>query len=222
MPKRRYSGSASALKRRRYRTYKRPKVVRKRGLVRRLGQEINFVDTAAASREMSTTGAISLLATIAQGAAQTQRIGRKIVLKSIQVRGSVYTGTTTVTSKVSWIIVYDKRPTGVLPAITDILVTANSNSMTNSENVGRFQIVARKDYAMVGNTGTAGQQDSKTMYNVEKFIKIRKPMVFKSAGNGAIGDIEQGALYIVTVGDQATGTSDCSAYLGFRTRFLDV
>lgn len=195
---------------------------RRTGLVRRVGQEVNFVDTAVISYNMNTTGTIALLATIAQGAAQTQRIGRKILLKSIQVRGVVTADSTTLTTKGTWFIVYDKRPTGSLPAITDILVTANSRSMTNSVNVGRFQIICRKDYSIVGNNTTAGQQDSKCHYSVEKFIKLNKRMTFKDAGTGVIGDIEQGALYIVSVGDVAAGTADAAAVLGFRTRYYDI
>ena len=167
---------------------------RRSGLVRRLGQEVNFVDTASAEYAMNTTGSIALLATIAQGAAQTQRIGRKIQLKSIQVRGMVTADNTTIATKGTWFIVYDKRPDGALPAITDILVSASSRSMTNSVNVGRFQIICRKDYSIVGNDTTAGQQTDKSHYSVEKFIKINKRVVFKAAGTGAIGDIEQGAL----------------------------
>lgn len=197
-------------------------MARRSRLVRRSGQEVNFVDTAEATYEMNTTGTIALLATIAQGAAQTQRIGRKIQLKSIQVRGVAASSTATVQCSGAWMIVYDKRPTGSLPAITDILVSISSNSMTNSVNVGRFQIVARKNYSFIGNTATAGQQTDKSHYVVDKFIKINKPVVFKAAGTGAIGDIEQGALYIVSVGNVAAGTADADAILQFRTRFYDV
>lgn len=230
MPKRRFQATAGGAKRRRYGGYKavgtgrrsRLMLSRRTGLVRRIGQEVNFVDTAAATYDMNTTGTIALLATIAQGAAQTQRIGRKILLKSIQVRGEAHSDSTTVTATGSWMIVYDKRPTGSLPAITDILVSANSKSFTNSVNVGRFQIIARKNYSFAGNNTTAGQQDSKTIYFVDKFIKLSKRMVFKAAGTGAIGDIEQGALYFVTVGNTGASTDDAKVTVGFRTRFYDI
>lgn len=233
MPKRKYSTMAGysgpRYTKRRYTTRKLPRarranlyMSRRSGLVRRVGQEVNFVDLAVATYAMNTTGTITLIATIPQGAQQTARVGRKILLKSIQVRGQASSDSTTTVATGSWFIVYDKRPTGVLPAITDILVAARSDSMTNSVNVGRFQIIKRQNYAFAGNNTTAGQQDSKTIYFVDKFIKISKRMTFKAAGTGAIGDIEQGALYLVTVGNQVAGTADCNVSVGFRTRFYDI
>ena len=49
-----------------------------------------------------------------------------------------------------------------------------------------------------------------------------KPVVYKAAGTGAIGDIEEGALYLVTIGQVAAGTAAAAARLAFRLRFLDV
>lgn len=201
-------------------------MARKRNYLRRVNQrkpiEVNYIDLASASYGCNTTGSLTLIATIAQGAAQTQRIGRKIRFKSIQVRGFVSSDTTTAFTTASWFLVYDKRPTGTLPAITDVLDSASANSLTNTQNVGRFQIIKRKNYSLCGNTGTAGQQTAKTAYYVDEFIKFSKASVFKAAGTGAIGDIEQGALYLVTVGSTAAGTSDAIANLTFRTRFWDV
>lgn len=192
-------------------------------LTRRKGQEVNFKDTAQATFAMNTTGTIALLTTIAQGAAQTERIGRKISLKSIQVRGRAFSNATTLTTAGAWMIVYDRRPTGTLPAITDILVAADSRAFTNSVNVGRFAIIAREDYAFTGNNLTAAQQTDNSIQVVNKFYKMKgKPMVFKAAATGAIGDIEQGALYAVSVGSSAASTADADVELAFRTRFWDT
>lgn len=226
MPKRRYRPMRGISKRRRttgrYNGRMNPIVMSRRtGLVRRLGQEVNFVDTAITNHTMDTTGSISLLATIPQGPSQNQRIGKKIMLKSIQVRGNVSAVSTTLATKGTWIIVYDKRPTGVLPGITDILNSISSNSLTNSTNSGRFTIIKRQDYSVVGNNNTAGQGTDKTYYSIEKFIKIPKRVVFKAAGTGAIGDIEQGALYFITVGANAGGNV-AVATVTFRTRFYDM
>ena len=45
--------------------------------------------------------------------------------------------------------------------------------------------------------------------------------VYKAAGTGAIGDIEEGALYLATIGVSAPGTAAASLQGGFRLRFLD-
>lgn len=200
-----------------------PAVFRMARPIKAKKKEVNFVDTALTTLALNTTGTIALLATIAQGAAQTQRIGRKISLKSIQVRGTVFANATTTATTGAWFIVYDRRPTGVLPGITDILVTANSVSLTNSVNVGRFSIIKRMNYALIGNTTTAGENTAVSSFFVDEFIKMKgKPVVFKAVGTGAIGDIEQGALYIIGVGSTAAGTADGDASLAFRTRYWDT
>jgi hypothetical protein len=48
------------------------------------------------------------------------------------------------------------------------------------------------------------------------------PVVYKAATTGAINDIEEGALYLVTVGNIAAGTAAANTSSAFRLRFKDV
>lgn len=184
-------------------------------------KETGYVDLAYATYNGDTTGSIVLLATVAQGASVNQRIGKKAIWKSIQCRGLVKANSATTIADGAILIVYDRRPTGSLPTITDILVSASSASFNNDANSGRFRIMKRCDFTLMGNAttpATGGEAQNADFYLDMKGL----PAVFKAAGTGAIGDIEEGALYLVTVGDQAAGTSAVSLNLGFRTRFLDV
>lgn len=143
---------------------------------------------------------------------------------SLQIRGSVSSDSTTTTAKASLLIIYDKRPSGTpptLPAITDVLVTANSNAFNNDNNTSRFKVLRRWDFFFCGNNTGAGQQTSKSGYNIDEFLFINKQVVFNALGTGAIADIDEGALYVLTVGDQAAGTADANFNLAFRTRFID-
>lgn len=199
-----------------------------RGLNRRgvSSQETGFVDLAAATYAFDTTGSIVLLATIAQGASVNQRVGKKVVLKSIQGRGQAVNGTTAANNDVAFLIVYDRRPTGALPAITDILNTATSKSFNNDANSGRFTILKRWDGMLLGPiTGVIAteQLTDCSAVSTDFYLDLKKrPLNFKAAGTGAIGDIEEGALYLVTVGINAAGTAAASLDMGFRTRFIDV
>lgn len=199
-----------------------------RGLNRRgvASRETGFVDLGAASYNIDTTGTITLIPTIAQGASVNQRVGKKILLKSLQCRGFAVNGSTATINDSAIIFVYDKRPTGALPAITDVLVSANSQSLNNDANSGRFSIVKRLDFMMIGpQTGTIAteQLTDSTGVSCDFYLDLRKrACTFKAAGTGAIGDIEEGALYMITVGQVAAGTGAASATLSFRTRFIDV
>ena len=44
-------------------------------------KETGYIDVAAADYVLDTTGSVTLLNTVAQGAAVTQRVGKKIVMK---------------------------------------------------------------------------------------------------------------------------------------------
>lgn len=194
-----------------------------RGLNRRgvASRETGFVDVALTGYAFDTTGSIALLNTVAQGASVSQRVGKKIILKSLQCHGTANSGATTTIADITYIIVYDKRPTGALPAITDILNTANSNSFNNDVNSGRFKILKRVDDCMTGNnvTPATGNEARDTSF----YLKLRGlPTVYKALGTGVIGDIEEGALYLVTVGSVVAGPTAAGLTAGFRLRFIDV
>ena len=90
----------------------------------------------------------------------------------------------------------------------------------NDNNTARFEVIRRKDFAMAGNsvTPTTGLE----VINVDEYIKLnRRPITFESAGTGAIGDIDSGALYLVTVGSLAAGTTAPTLSCTFRTRFTE-
>jgi len=182
--------------------------------------ETGYVDNAVITNPINSTGTVDLIFTCAQGTAVTQRVGKRIFTKSIQWRGVLSADTTTTTSAGTWIIVYDRRPTGALPALTDIIKSASPFAMNNDDNSGRFQIVHRRDFVVLGNTATptTGQE----VLTENGFIKFRRQIDYKSAGTGAIGDIEMGALYLVTVGQTAAGTADAGITIIFRTRFTEV
>lgn len=194
------------------------KSLNRRGVASR---ETGFVDLATASYACDTTGTVTLIATIAQGASVNQRVGKKVVLKSLQGRGFMFNGSTATVNDVAFLIVYDKRPTGSLPAVTDILVAATSNAMNNDANSGRFKILKRCDALLAGIPATSngvGPAES-----VDFYMKLNGLQeVFKAAGTGAIGDIEEGAMYLVTVGNVAAGTAAATLQIGLRTRFIDV
>lgn len=194
-----------------------------RGLNRRgvASRETGYVDLASAGYAFDTTGSITLLATIAQGASTSQRVGKKVLYKSLQLRGSYFPNTTAVVNDCALLIVYDKRPTGSLPAITDVLNSANANSFNNDANSGRFRILKRVDFTLSGNSTTPATDSC--IVEADFYLNLRRlPLTFKLAGTGAIGDIEEGALYAITVGTNAAGTTAASGTLAYRTRYWDV
>lgn len=183
-------------------------------------QEVNYVDLGSVVYPFDTTGSITLIAQIAQGASVNQRIGKRAYYKSLLIRGIVYAGSTGTIADGAYLVVYDKRPTGALPAITDILTAISPHAFMNDNNTGRFEIIRRKDFNILGNSATP--QTGQESVNVDEYIKLtRRPITFESAGTGAIGDIDSGALYFVTVGNLVAGTTAPALTARFRTRFTE-
>lgn len=219
--KRKYSGPQGYQKGKRApKMYRKSPALSSRYLAARTLRDVGYVDLASAGYAMDTTGTVTLIPTIAQGASVNQRIGKKAMLKSLQFRGLATAGSAATVNDCSFLIVYDKRPTGSLPAVTDILLSANSVAFNNDVNSGRFRILKRVDFALVGNSTTPAT--GREIESADFYLKINRPIVFKAAGTGAIADIEEGALYLVTVGNNTAGTSAATLTGGFRTRFIDM
>lgn len=231
MPKRDYYGkfknstlasvkaamSSRSLKK--YRKGSRKMSLNRRGVASR---ETGYVDLASSSYAFSSgANTIALLATVAQGAAVTQRVGKKIKLKSLQCRGYVSNDSAATINDCAFLVIYDKRPTGSLPAVTDILVSADTSSFNNDANSGRFKILKRMDFLLCGAPATTNGDGPAVTCDFYLDLK-GLPCVYKAAGTGAIGDIEEGAIYGIWLGSTAAGTSDATAAMAFRTRFIDI
>jgi len=197
-----------------------------KGLNRRgvASRETGFVDVAPAVYALNTTGSIALLNIVPQGTSVSQRVGKKIALKSLQCRGIMANLFSATGNDVAFLIVYDKRPTGSLPAITDILVTSTAASFNNDANSGRFEILKRVDDELIGNFSAGTNLTADSYKSADFWLDLKgRPTVYKAAGTGAIGDIEQGALYLITVGNNVVaGNVAAELQVGFRMRFLDM
>jgi len=199
------------------------------GLVRAVGaaKEKGYVDAVITSAPDSA-GSVQHINIIPQGAAVTQRVGKKVVMTGLQVRGRI-TNTTLTGGCVNaaLIVIYDKRPTGALPTIATILASASPFSMNNDDGSGRFSIIRRWDITMNGgNLATTKSQTSNSTVNLNDGggnwtdMKARPVVFTATAATGAIGTIEEGALYWVAITD--SGASTCDVVGQVRVRFLDV
>lgn len=202
---------------------KRPQKVQRQARMqpRRINGEINYVDSALQTVAINTTGSVALVVTIPQGATQITRVGKRVFLKSIQWRGVLSVDTTTTFTQGAWLLIYDKRPTGALPVIADIFNSASPNSMNNDDNSGRFEILKREDFILVGNSATPST--GMEARNATGYLKMKRRVInYKSVNTGAITDIEEGAIYFVTIGQTAAGTADGNMSVIFRARYTEV
>jgi len=197
--------------------------------------EKKVFDINPANIDVNSTPSISPLCIPTIGADMTNRVGRKICIKSLYVRG--YVGVSAAVSAPAaasvagqvarMILLWDSQPNGSSPAITDILQSSGVSSQINLNNRERFKILADKVYVfdpmqIVFTAGSQIAMCNRTIYPVKKYIKLNNEVVFNSTNGGTVADIASGNLVMVWLGSVSTGPSDCIANLSTRVRFTDV
>lgn len=168
--------------------------------------------------EVPATGQLNL---IPQGVTESNRVGRKCVVKSIQLKMQLrYTPGANSDETAFVYLVLDKQCNGAAAAATDVLTSADfEKAMTNLENSDRFVIL--KKWAISFNP-TAGISGAPVAMNeiVEYYKKVNIPIEYDStAATGAIGTIRSNNIFLLA---GAGLTDDTVAVLGTcRLRFQD-
>ncbi len=106
----------------------------------------------------SVTGITSIMSIIAQGADESERIGRKTIITDILYKGHFAWGSTTGTApltanRVRMLVVQDTQPNKAVFAITDVMETADINSYRNLAQAKRFNILFDRVYTRSGSAG---------------------------------------------------------------------
>lgn len=187
--------------------------------------EAKYVDTGEATYACDTTGTITHVSIVPQGATAVARDGRTCEITACHIRGLIQSNSTTTITSGTLLLVWDQQPNKALAAIDDILDGKKAHLQNKRENANRFRILMRRDYALIGNTTTAGQATSASGYRVEEYIRLPKGCicVYTTADTtGAIANCIQGALLFVSIGQTAAGNSAAAFYGTLRTSFRDI
>lgn len=185
--------------------------------------ETKFFDTTV-NFSIDTTGevpATGLWNLIPQGVTESQRIGRKCVVKSIQYRGiMVYSpGAAANAADVSHMyLVMDTQANGAAATVTDVLTSNNMGvALRNMDNAQRFKVLKHWKHTWnpgAGVTGAYAQQ----IKHMEYFKKCEIPLVFDST-TGAITEIRSNNIFILA--GTAGQSDDLIAVQGrARVRFV--
>jgi hypothetical protein len=187
----------------------------------------------------NTTSTITALCVPTLGSDYTNRVGRKITVKSVQGRCLVRTtlGETLITGssgaqQVRLMLLVDLQPNGALPAITDILTNAHPSSNMNLNNRDRFKILLDKtwnlDPYLNDPTATQARISMDNQCRSWKFYKkCDQEVIFNAVNGGTIADITSGAIIRVILGNQPAPVAGPPAIgaaelvISSRVRFVD-
>lgn len=181
------------------------------------------IDTSLTATGTITENALSpvlCLVVTTQGAGAKDRIGRRILVKSIFIRARVYCQSNmTGCGAFRMMVVQDKEPNGALAAVTAILETDHVASMANLGNSNRFKVLAE-----IGTPdGCLMSNDSDEGFLIERYIKTNIVVSYtNSAAAGSALDVLTNSILLVTY----LGTGSCVSNPPLmngtaRVRFVD-
>lgn len=186
---------------------------------------VTFSYTGSDVIYLSTSGGVELVSEVPQGVTQITRTGKKIALSSFHLRGYITNLQSAKINVCSLALVYDKRPTNVIPAASDIYSgTVLVTTFPNLDYENRFEELYRQNFCITGNDLSLTYSYENTYQFVDWTVDLKERLtVFESAGTGQVGDHAYGALYLVAMGSSPVGSAVYSKFVGnARTRFTDV
>lgn len=165
-----------------------------------------------------------------KGAGINERIGRKIAVTKIRIRGFInqprLTNQTlsTVPSTVRLLLVQDTQANGTQPGGTSIMAApqiANAKNAVSSfqslDNFGRFRVLKDKTMTIQNPNGTFdGTNIEINGLNIawKMNVKFRKPVVvhFNNTNGGTVADIVDNAFHIYALTDAQNSTGPTLSY----------
>lgn len=203
---------------------------------RRVQEEKNYKDFEFNLNPTGITPTISLINGVAQGTGVSERVGRRICIKSVQIRGMLRTAyqSANVTSAVinisdAWriMLIWDTQVNGVAPGITDILngITSGTyfEALTNLNNRERFNILMDKtgNYSYTGGVPddvTSQESTTSATHAFKKYKKLNHIVTFNSGTTDQVGSITTGALWLVCISTSFGLTSGVTTVWNVDTR----
>lgn len=188
--------------------------------------ELKFKDTTKGATTLASAGAIlnDTLIGLTEGNTDSTRIGNRITVKSVMVRGIAQLPAAvdvTLTSQVVRIIVYlDRQANGATATVADILAAADFNAFNNLDNSDRFRTLAETTIDMMTPGATpSGAAYTYGEFNQSFFLKAKLNLDFKYKGNaGTVADLAGNNIGVLCIGkSDALGTVQYIA----RVRYTD-
>ncbi len=204
----------------------RARIAPARGAQRMLGaQEVKFFDLSIDDALMASGGTVEQPSVniIRQGTGDSQRVGRKCLIKAIgwrfQVSLPAQTDVALGADTARVILFQDKQCNKAAAVVLDVLESADFQSFNNLSNTGRFRTLMDRTYSLNATAG-AGQNasDSSSLFVIDDtvFLKLATVIEF-NADAGVIADINSNNIGVLLI--SRNGRASFSSQM--RVRFTD-
>lgn len=189
--------------------------------------ELKSIDVSVSAGDITSSARVTLLSGVAQGTDYTNRIGRKIMFKSMLLRWVglpkvVASGSDPDGDVVRILCVQDLQSNGSAITASDVLQTASVIAPMNLNNRDRFKVLFDKTVttnAWQYSAGSAINGGSPGGKFFKKYKRLFGPQIFGNT-SGGFADITSGAIWLLEIGTQATVSIQGQWYS--RIRFSDA
>ncbi len=168
--------------------------------------EKKFFDTTLSSTSLATAGVVlnDSLNLIPQNVTETGRIGRKVVIRKIHMRGfMILAANATASSEVYRVmLVLDRQANGAAATVLNVLDTADEKSYNNLANSGRF-LVLKDWYGAMNKTADVGTNINSVIKTFTYNKSCEIPLEFDAAV-GAITEIRSNNLFLIGISSSTT------------------
>lgn len=185
---------------------------------------------------LATTGVVGVvpnatpilypISLVACGTDATERIGRKISYKSMQLCMTCTAVSTQVTNGCFWVI-FDRQPNGSAATFFNVFTTLGSTgygkALRNTQQFHeRFQILSKKEVVL---TGTVGNNDTTMKHDLfiplDKVLKGRDRTQNFNSTTAVIGAVDTGCIYVCFATDGGA-VANCTWECFSKVRFIDA
>jgi len=167
---------------------------------------------------------------ITRGTGPNQRIGNRIILRTIQFRGSITSSANSsgYTNHIRVLLVWDKQTNGSLASAGDVIAssdaatdTSNWTSYNNMDNIGRFKIIYDRLFRTTSQTLTiAGTASAPVTLNFNIYKKCYIPIEYDISGtNGTIDEVKSNSVFALFFSEWDDGAT---ALFSVRLRYKDL
>lgn len=178
--------------------------------------ELKSIDVDLSSTDVSTTEQVVCLNPCTQGSDIGNRVGREILMRSVQIRGVFNTMAASVGDVAFWALVYDRQTNAAAPAWTDVYTTDDwYPNLRNLNNRKRFKILG-SGYISLPKVGA-----DNPYVPFEFYRKLKHPVEFNATNGGTVADITTGGLFWLVRATVVAAGDDSQFRGSSRVRFAD-
>ncbi len=189
--------------------------------------EYKFLDTDIGLTTIGTAGTVfGSINTIPQGDTETNRDGRRCVIKSIWFKAHVQvpqlTAIPTVANdheNLTLYLIQDKQANGAFPSFADVFQQTVWDTFRNLENSQRFNIIWQRRFKFNPITATDDGTTIVWVYNhdiLDIYTKVNIPLEFSVGTTGVITTIKSNNLMLMGITEKGIA----KVHGRFRIRFV--